>query len=136
MSFQPSCLDVTSGTVAVVGSSANAVISLRLLRSAGANVRWYCGDLDVAEAVLLASAPPGHLELSFSDPLQAEYRDFTAIVAGTGGAIDQTIADRARANNVPVNVVDQPALSSFTLPTTNDFVAASWRNTSPREIAA
>jgi siroheme synthase (precorrin-2 oxidase/ferrochelatase) len=136
MSFEPSFLELTSGTVAVVGSSASAVSSLRRLRSAGANVRWYCADLDVAEAVLLASAPPGHLELSFADPLQAEYRDFIAVVAGASTAIDRAIADRARASNVPVHIDEQPALSTFILPEAGDRIALGWSHASSQEIAA
>ena len=128
MSFQHPFSDLAAGTVAVVGSSAAAVSSVRELRSAGANVRWYCADLDVAEAVLLASAPPGHLELSFGDPLLADYRDFAAIVAGAGGSLDQTIADRARADKVPVDVVNE--LAPATLNT------AAWRKASSREIVA
>ena len=66
--------------------------SLQTLRAAGANVRWYCSDLDIAEAVLLASGPPGRLELSFADPLQVDYRDFIAVVAGAGSSLDRAIA--------------------------------------------
>src|SRR4051794_41111870 len=82
-------LDLTAGLVAVIGSSAAATASLQTLRSAGVNVRWYCRDLDVAATVLLASGPPGRLELSFADPLQADYRDFIAVVAGDGSALDR-----------------------------------------------
>ena len=69
MRSSPSFLDLTDGTVALIGSGAAVVSKLRVLRSTGASVRWYCGSLDVAEEVVLASEPPGRLELSFADPL-------------------------------------------------------------------
>src|SRR5262245_25702466 len=120
MRFLPVLLDLTSGTVALIGSGLAAVNKLRLLRSAGANVRWYSGCIDVAEEVLLASAPSGRLELSFADPLQADFSEFVAIVAAVGGALDEAVAARARAGNVPVNVVDRPDLSTFVVPAVVD----------------
>src|SRR5207248_4126636 len=71
MRFFPVFVDLASGTVALVGSGPAALNKLRLLRAAGANVRWYSSSADVAEEVLLASPPSGQLELSFADPLQA-----------------------------------------------------------------
>ena len=115
MRFLPVFLDVRSGTVALVGSGPAALSKLRLLRSAGADVRWLSGDVDVAEEVLLASAPSGRLELSFADPLQADYSEFVAVVAAAG-ALDEGVAARARASNLPVNVVDRPDLSTFIFP--------------------
>src|SRR5262249_5119376 len=120
MRFLPVFLDLKSGTVALVGSGAAAVNKLRLLRAAGADVRWYSGSVDVAEEVLLATAPAGRLELSFADPLQADFSEFAAVVAAAGGALDEGIAARARAGNVPVNVVDRPDLSTFVFPAVID----------------
>src|SRR5262245_39896086 len=108
MRFLPVFLDLASGTVALVGSGQAALTKLRLLRASGANVRWYSSSADVAEEVLLASPPTGRLELSFADPLQADFSEFVAVVSAAGGALDEAVATRARARNVPVNVVDQP----------------------------
>lgn len=120
MRFLPVFFDLTSGTIALVGSGPAAVNKLRLLRSAGADVRWLSGDVDVAEEVLLASAPAGRLELSFADPLQADYSEFIAVVATAGGTLDEGVAARARASHVPVNVVDRPDLSTFIFPAVVD----------------
>src|SRR5262245_15888290 len=120
MRFLPVFLDLTSGTVALVGSGPAAVNKLQLLRAAGANVRWFSGSMDVAEEVLLASAPSGRLELSFADPLQADFSEFVAVVAAAGGALDEGVADRVRASNIPVNVVDRPDLSTFIVPAVVD----------------
>jgi uroporphyrin-III C-methyltransferase / precorrin-2 dehydrogenase / sirohydrochlorin ferrochelatase len=116
MRFLPVFLDLTAGTVALVGAGPAALNKLRLLRAAGADVRWYSDDLDVAEEMLLASAPPGRLEVSLSDPLQANFRDFRMVVAATGTPLDDEVAALARAGHVPVNVVDRPELSSFIFP--------------------
>jgi uroporphyrin-III C-methyltransferase / precorrin-2 dehydrogenase / sirohydrochlorin ferrochelatase len=116
MRFLPLFLDVSAGKVALIGSTPAALNKLRLLRAAGADVRWYSEDIDVAEEMLLASAPPGRLELSLSDPRQTNFREFRMVVAATGTALDDEVAALARAANVPVNVVDRPELSSFIFP--------------------
>jgi uroporphyrin-III C-methyltransferase/precorrin-2 dehydrogenase/sirohydrochlorin ferrochelatase len=120
MRFLPVFLDLQSGTVALIGSGAAAVNKLRLLRSAGANVRWYSGSMDVAEEILFAGGTAGRLELSFADPLQADLSDFIAVIAATGGAQDDELAARAHAGNIPVNVVDRPDLSTFIVPAVVD----------------
>jgi len=120
MRYLPVFLDLASGTVALVGSGSAALNKLRLLRAAGANVRWYSANADVAEEVLLASAPAGRLELSFADPQQADFSEFVAVVSATGSALDDGVAARARARNIPVNVVDRPDLSTFVVPAVVD----------------
>ena len=92
MRFLPVFLDLTSGTVALIGSGPAAANKLRLLQSAGARVRWYSGSADVAEEVLLAGAAAGRLELSFADPLQADFSEFIGVVAAAGGALDEDVA--------------------------------------------
>ncbi|HEY4893266.1 MAG TPA: siroheme synthase CysG [Reyranella sp.] len=116
MRFLPVFLDVSAGTVALIGAGPAALNKLRLLRAAGADVRWYSDNVDVAEEMLLASAPPGRLELSLWDPLQANFRGLRMVVAATGTKLDDAVAALARASNVPVNVVDRPELSSFIFP--------------------
>jgi uroporphyrin-III C-methyltransferase/precorrin-2 dehydrogenase/sirohydrochlorin ferrochelatase len=120
MRFLPVFLDLASGAVALVGSGPAALNKLRLLRAAGANVRWYSSSADVAEEVLLASPPSGRIELSFADPLQADFSEFIAVVSAAGGALDEGVAARARVRNVPVNVVDRPDLSTFVVPAVVD----------------
>jgi len=120
MRYLPVFLDLASGTVALVGSGPVALNKLRLLRAAGANVRWYSSSADVAEEVLIASPPSGRLELSFADPLQADFSEFVAVVSATGVTLDEGVAALARARNVPVNVVDRPDLSTFVFPAVVD----------------
>ena len=116
MRFLPLFADLSSGAVALIGAGAPARAKLRLLRSAGANVRWFSGDVDVSDELLMALASPGRVAIDPSDPLQADYADFVAVIAATGDARDAVIAERARASNTFVNVVDRPDLSNFIMP--------------------
>ena len=128
MRYLPLFLDLSSGTVALIGSGAAAKNKLRLLRSAGASVRWYVGEVDIAEEVLSVSAPPGHVEIALGDPLAADFSEFVAVVAATGSALDAELAARARAAGTQVNVVDRPELSNFIVPAVidrGDVVVAS-----------
>jgi uroporphyrin-III C-methyltransferase / precorrin-2 dehydrogenase / sirohydrochlorin ferrochelatase len=113
--FLPVFLDTSSGLVIVVGSGEPARGKLRLLRAAGAHVRWFSRDVDVAEEMLTLSGP-GRLEISFGDPLKADLADAVAIVSAAGDALDAQIAARARRHRIPVNVVDRPELSTFIFP--------------------
>jgi uroporphyrin-III C-methyltransferase/precorrin-2 dehydrogenase/sirohydrochlorin ferrochelatase len=115
MRFLPLFLDTAAGVIILVGSGEPALGKLRLLRAAGAHVRWFSRDTDIAEEFL---TPPGkrRLEMSAGDPLRADLSDVAAVVSGAGDPIDAQIAQRARARRIPVNVVDRPELSTFIFP--------------------
>ncbi|MGO9698206.1 MAG: SAM-dependent methyltransferase [Xanthobacteraceae bacterium] len=134
MRFLPVFLDLTEGVVGLVGAGPAALNKLRLLRSAGARVRWYSKDVGVAEEVLTA-ALSGPLEISFADPRHAEFTDCIAVVSAAGDALDDDIAALARSQHVPVNVVDRPELSTFVFPAIVDrgdvVVAIGTGGTSP-----
>jgi uroporphyrin-III C-methyltransferase / precorrin-2 dehydrogenase / sirohydrochlorin ferrochelatase len=135
MRFLPVFLDLTEGVVGLVGAGPAAVNKLRLLRSAGASVRWYSKDVVVAEEVMTAGVPSGPLEISFADPRQADFTDLIAVVSAAGDALDDDIAALARRQHVAVNVVDRPELSTFIFPAIVDrgdvVVAISTGGTSP-----
>lgn len=116
MRFLPLFIDLSSGLVALVGTGPAAQNKLRLLRAAGANVRWFTGIADMTTELLLLSNPPGRIEISQSDPAQADFSEFTAVVAATGSDQDIAVANRARASNTLINVVDRPELSNFVVP--------------------
>ncbi len=115
MRFLPLFVDLSAGTVVVVGSGGAALAKLRLLRAAGAHVRWYSRDADIAEEVLTVPGA-GRIEISIGDPLKADLRDVIAMVSADGGGLDARIAERARRERIPVNVVDRPDLSTFIFP--------------------
>jgi uroporphyrin-III C-methyltransferase / precorrin-2 dehydrogenase / sirohydrochlorin ferrochelatase len=134
MRFLPVFLDVRRGRVALVGASTAATNKLRLLRSAGASVRWYANGAEIAET-LIAGLPSGQVELSVADPRQADFSEFVAVVSAAGDGLDDEIAARARTYNVPVNVVDRADLSTFIFPAIVDrgdvVVAVGTGGTSP-----
>jgi uroporphyrin-III C-methyltransferase / precorrin-2 dehydrogenase / sirohydrochlorin ferrochelatase len=119
MRFLPVFLDTCAGVVILVGSGEPARGKLRLLRAAGAHVRWFSRDVDVAEEMLTLSGP-GRLEISFGDPLKADLSDAVAVVSAVGDGLDAQIAARARRHRIPVNVVDRPELSTFIFPAVVD----------------
>jgi uroporphyrin-III C-methyltransferase / precorrin-2 dehydrogenase / sirohydrochlorin ferrochelatase len=119
MRFLPVFLDTSSGLVIVVGSGEPARGKLRLLRAAGAHVRWFSRDVDIAEEMLTLPGR-GRLEISFGDPLEADLSDAVIVVSATGDALDAQIAARARRHRIPVNVVDRPELSTFIFPAVVD----------------
>jgi uroporphyrin-III C-methyltransferase/precorrin-2 dehydrogenase/sirohydrochlorin ferrochelatase len=109
MRFFPAFLDLAGATVVLVGSGAAARNKLRLLRAAGARVRWHVDDPtsvgreDAEVQVLPATAEPA-------------LENAAAVILASGHAADARIAARARARKIPVNVVDRPYLSTFIVP--------------------
>jgi uroporphyrin-III C-methyltransferase/precorrin-2 dehydrogenase/sirohydrochlorin ferrochelatase len=116
MRFLPVFLDLSSGQIVLVGSGAPAKAKLHLLRSAGANVRWFSQSADVAEEVVAASQYSGQIALTVGLPDACDLAGVAAVVCAAGGDIDPAVAALARAQNIPVNVVDRPDLSTFIFP--------------------
>jgi uroporphyrin-III C-methyltransferase / precorrin-2 dehydrogenase / sirohydrochlorin ferrochelatase len=114
MRFIPLFADLSSGVVALVGAGAPARAKLRLLKSAGATVRWFPCEARPSDG--RPPAAPDRVDVDHSDPLQADYGRFVAVIAAIGDARDEAIAARARAANTLVNVVDRPELSNFIMP--------------------
>src|SRR5436190_20426018 len=133
MRFLPVFLEPTAGVFILVGSGDAALAKLRLLRAAGAHVRWFSRNADVAEEVLTQDG--GRLAISLGDPLSADLSDAAAIVSAAGPAVDAQVAERARRQRLPVNVVDRPELSTFIFPAIVDrgevMVAIGTGGTSP-----
>ena len=115
MRFLPLYFDLRRGRIALIGAGEAAQSKLRLLLSAGARVLWYAERADLTQAAA-AEAVDGRLEISRVDPVGAELSEFIAVVAANGDRRDDEIAARARAHNIPVNVVDRPELSTFLFP--------------------
>ena len=78
MRFLPLFFDTSSGVFILVGSGEAALAKLRLLRAAGAHVRWFSCSIDVAEE-LSTSPGKGQLEISVGDPLKADLSDVVAL---------------------------------------------------------
>src|ERR1700749_4634877 len=57
----------------------------------------------------------GRIELTFDDPRTAPLDGTTAVVAAHGDDLDLSVAERARASRVPVQVIGRPDLSTVAL---------------------
>ena len=116
MRFLPLFLDLSKGQVILVGSGAQAIAKLHLLRSAGANVRWFSPDFDAGEQLVLAAKDAGQIGITIGQPNLADLADALAIVSAAGPEIDERLASEARRLSLPINVVDRPDLSTFIFP--------------------
>ena len=98
MRFLPVFFDTAAGVIALVGSGEPALGKLRLLRAAGAHVRWFSCDADVGEEVLTLPGE-GQLDISLGDPLEADLSDVVVIVSAAGNATRHPQSRSAPAGN-------------------------------------
>ncbi len=130
MRFLPLYFDLAAGPIILVGQGPEALAKLRILKAAGAAIRWHvisADDIDNAEA--------GGTDLRIGLPSHEDFIGAIALVASAGKAIDEQLAKQARAMNLPVNIVDRPDLSTFIFPSIVDrgevVVAIGTSGTSP-----
>ena len=114
MDFLPIFLDVRGAPCLVVGGGEVAARKCALLLRAGARVTVLAPELSAAFDADLAAARIAHRAARFRD----EDLDgvAVAIAATSDDAVNRAVAAGARARRIPVNVVDQPALCSFIMP--------------------
>ena len=115
MRFLPVFLDLQAGPVLLVGSGDFVRAKLRLLTAAGARIRWYAtdGHHDVSG---LSAADAVQVEFADGDPLTADLSSIIAVLCAGAGEIGPAMAARAKALGLPVNVMDDPAHSTFIFP--------------------
>jgi uroporphyrin-III C-methyltransferase / precorrin-2 dehydrogenase / sirohydrochlorin ferrochelatase len=114
MDFLPIFLDVRGEPCLVVGGGEAAARKCALLLRAGARVTVLAPELGAACHADVAAARIGHRAAKFRD---ADLEGFAVAIAATSDdAVNRAVAAAARARRIPVNVVDQPALCSFILP--------------------
>jgi uroporphyrin-III C-methyltransferase/precorrin-2 dehydrogenase/sirohydrochlorin ferrochelatase len=130
MRFLPLFFDLGAGPLILVGSGSQALAKLRILRAAGAQVRWHVLSREAAEEVDAQG-----VDLRIGLPADEDFLGALALVASAGTEIDERLAVRARAMNLPVNIVDRPDLSTFIFPSIVDrgdvVVAIGTGGTSP-----
>jgi uroporphyrin-III C-methyltransferase/precorrin-2 dehydrogenase/sirohydrochlorin ferrochelatase len=118
MRYFPLFLDLRDRPVLVVGGGNVAERKCALLRAAGARVTLVAPELNGSLESAVREGTVAHRRGSF------EARDAdgcTLVVAATDDhAVNASAAAAARARNIPVNVVDDPALSSFIVPSIID----------------
>jgi uroporphyrin-III C-methyltransferase/precorrin-2 dehydrogenase/sirohydrochlorin ferrochelatase len=126
MKFLPIFLDTHAGPILLVGAGDPVRARLRLLLSAEARVHWHATDGDFTVTGLDA-ASASRIERVETDPLTADLSGIVAVFCAGAGEIGVGVAARAREAGLPVNVMDDPAHSSFIVPAIvdrGDVVAA------------
>ena len=133
MDFFPIFLDLQNRDCLVVGGGKVAARKVALLLRAGASVQVVSPQLGdelarLAEEKRIDYAPRGFAE--------ADVEGKVLVIAATGDeAVNRRVSELARARNIPVNVVDQPQLCSFIVPSVIDRspvqVAVSTGGSSP-----
>jgi len=114
MDFLPIFLDVRGAPCLVVGGGEVAARKCALLLRAGARVTVLAPELSAAFDADLAAARIAHRAARFRD---ADLDGVAVAIAATSDdAVNRAVAAGARARRIPVNVIDQPALCSFILP--------------------
>ena len=110
MEYFPVFLDLKRRPVLIVGGGELALRKLRLLRKAGAEVT-------VVAPRILPEIEASAAALRRRGFVDGDVNGQTIIFAATGiEVVDDRVAEAARWANLPVNVVDRPAASSFILP--------------------
>jgi len=133
MEYLPIFLDIKNALCLVAGGGDVAERKIASLHKAGARVRVVAPTLTHALARLRDEGKIEHIERDF------EAADLNAVVlaiAATDTAeVNRQIAELARAQRIPVNVVDQPELCSFVMPSIIDrspvVIAVSTGGASP-----
>ncbi len=115
MDFLPIFMDVKGRLCLVVGGGEVAHRKAAVLLAAGAAVRAVAPEFSAAFAAL-----PG--VGCIAERFQPSHLDgaVLAIAATDDGAVNREVSQQARARNIPVNVVDNPDLCTFIMPSILD----------------
>ncbi len=114
MDFLPIFLDIRELPCLVVGGGEVAARKTALLLRAGGRVTVLAPALSAAFNADLAAGRIEHRAASFGPE---DVEGYAVVIAATSDdAVNRAAAAAARARRIPVNVVDQPALCSFIMP--------------------
>lgn len=118
MEFFPLFLNVKEKACLVVGGGEVAARKVTLLRNAGADVIVVAPKLCPQLSKLVADNQITHKSRSY---LPTDLDGIRLVIAATNDAtVNQQISEQAELRNIPVNVVDQPQLCSFIVPSIID----------------
>lgn len=133
MDYLPIFFDIREQPCLVVGGGEVAARKCALLLRAGARVTVLAPALDTAFDADLAAARVTHRAARFRDEDLAGF--VLAIAATDDDTVNRAVAAAAKLRRIPVNVVDQPTLCSFIMPSIIDrapvIVAVSSGGASP-----
>jgi uroporphyrin-III C-methyltransferase/precorrin-2 dehydrogenase/sirohydrochlorin ferrochelatase len=114
MDYLPVFLRLEHRPVVVVGGGAVAFRKVSLLLKAGAEVTVIAPLLNPPLAAMAARGELRHIAAAFSP---AQVGDAVAVIAATDdGTVNTAVSQAAQERRVPVNVVDDAALSTFIFP--------------------
>ncbi len=116
--FFPVFLDLEDRDCLVVGGGGVAARKVTALLRAGARVQVVAPRLCDELSALARDGRIGHSDRQFSE---SDLDGKVLVIAGTDkAAVNQQVSELARQRNLPVNVVDQPELCNFIVPSTID----------------
>ena len=133
MNFLPVFLNVRNRACLVVGGGEVAARKVSLLRRAGADVKVIAPTLC---ETLLRQSEQGRITHQNTAFVSTDVVDCALVIAATDeAAVNRQISITARERGVPVNVVDQPELCTFVMPSIVDrspvLIAVSSGGASP-----
>ncbi len=133
MNFFPVFMNLEGRDCLVVGGGNIATRKINLLVRAGARVEVVAPQLCDKLAALRDTGKITHSAREFE---QSDVEGKTLVIAGTSrNEVNRRVSETAKAANIPVNVVDNPELCSFIVPSIIDRspvqVAVSSGGTSP-----
>ena len=114
MDYLPIFLRLQHQTAVVVGGGAVALRKVSALRKAGARVTVIAPALHPQLAAQAARGELRHIAAAFAP---AHLGGAVAVIAATDdAAVNRAVSEAAQAHHIPVNVVDEPELSTFIFP--------------------
>ena len=114
MDYLPVFLRLQHQTAVVVGGGAVALRKVSALRKAGARVTVIAPALHPQLAAQVARGELRHIAAAFA---AAHLGGAVAVIAATDdAAVNRAVSEAAQAHHIPVNVVDEPELSTFIFP--------------------
>jgi len=133
MDYLPVCLKLEGSPVLLVGGGTVATRKARLLLRAGASLTVVAPDISRELEQMLADAGGIWQRASYNE---SDLNDQRLVIAATpDAAVNLQVHQQAVARNLPVNVVDSPALCTFIFPSIVDrsplIFAISSSGTSP-----
>ena len=118
MQFFPAFLNIRQRRCIVVGGGDVAARKIDLLRRAGAAITVIAPDLCPQLQELLSTGRIDHEARAFT---ASDIQGAALVIAATDSdGVNQSVSEVAQSANIPVNVVDQPELCSFIVPSIVD----------------
>ena len=118
MDFLPIFYNLKEKSCLVVGGGGVAARKVGLIQQAGAHITVVAPELSHELAQYVAQGVVRHLDREFQE---SDLDGQALVISATDDQlINQRVSKQAKARNIPVNVVDNPALCSFILPSIVD----------------